>query len=55
VYGVDKYWVLVPVVQEWTLLKNNKHSFVDLTNNEVGWDLLKEGWDYDFKPADFLP
>jgi len=28
-YGVDKYWA---VVKEQTVLKNNKHSCVDLTN-----------------------
>jgi hypothetical protein len=31
-YGVDKYWVLVAVVKESTLLKNNEHCCIRLTN-----------------------
>ncbi len=31
-YGLDKYWALLAVVKEQTLLKNNKHCCAHLTN-----------------------
>ncbi len=31
-YGLNKYWALLAVVKEKTLLKNNKHCCAHLTN-----------------------
>ncbi len=33
-YGVDKYWELLAIVKEYTLLKNNAHRCVHLTNDQ---------------------